>query len=220
MKAILGRKIGMTQVFDEKGLIVPVTVVEAGPCIVVRRRTTEKDGYEAVQVGYGQIREKLLNKPERGQFRPKKGDANMPNLPNLRYLREFRVEAGNPLKRGDEIRVEMFAEGDQVDVTGTSKGKGFQGAMKRHRFGGGPRSHGSMTHRQPCSSGATDAARTFVGTRKPGHMGDVTVTQSGLRVVKVDAEKNLILIRGAIPGPNNRLVTVKAAAKAARSAKK
>ncbi len=220
MKAILGRKIGMTQVFDENGLIVPVTVVEAGPCIVVRRRTTDKDGYEAVQVGFGQIREKLLNKPERGQFRPKKGDANMPNLPNLRHLKEFRVEASNPLKRGDEIRVEMFEAGDKVDVTATSKGKGFQGTMKRHRFGGGPRSHGSMTHRQPCSSGSTDAARTFVGLKKPGHMGDVTVTQSGLRVVRIDAEKNLILIRGAIPGPNNRLVTVKAAAKQPKSVKK
>jgi large subunit ribosomal protein L3 len=220
MKAILGRKIGMTQVFDEKGLIVPVTVVEAGPCIVVRRRTTDKDGYEAVQVGYGQVREKLLNKPERGQFRPKKGNANDPNLPNLRHLKEFRVESGSPLKRGDEIRVEMFEAGDKVDVTATSKGKGFQGCMKRHRFSGGPRSHGSMTHRQPCSSGSTDAARTFVGLKKPGHMGDVTVTQSGLRVVKVDAEKNLILIRGAIPGPNKGLVTVKAAAKADKTAKK
>ncbi|MCE7874217.1 50S ribosomal protein L3 [bacterium CPR1] len=216
MKAILGKKIGMTQVFDENGLIVPVTVVEAGPCIVVRRRTKSKDGYEAVQVGYALIREKLLNKPEKGQFRPKKGDANQPNLPNLRYLREFRVDESNTLKRGDEIRVEMFEAGEKVDVTAISKGKGFQGTMKRHRFGGGPRSHGSMTHRQPCSGGGTDPARVFVGTRKPGHMGDVQVTQLGLRVVKVDAEKNLILIRGAIPGPNNRLVTVRAAVKSGK----
>ncbi|MGC8834542.1 MAG: 50S ribosomal protein L3, partial [Armatimonadota bacterium] len=167
MKAILGTKIGMTQVFDSEGHVVPVTVIEAGPCTVVQKKTVETDSYSAIQVGYGDIKESRLNKPMLGHFK-KHG------VEPKRVLREFRGETD--LSVGDKITVDIFSEGDLVDVTGISKGKGFQGVVKRHHFHGGPMSHGSMVHRKPQSSGATDAARVFKGVRKPGHMGHERVT--------------------------------------------
>ena len=206
MRAILGKKVGMTQVYDEKGVIVPVTVIEAGPCVVVQKRTKENDGYEAIQVGFGEIRDKLVNKPRAGHFK-KHGVANK------RYLREFRLDDSASYEVGQEIKVDVFQAGDKVDVTGTSKGKGFQGGMKRHNFGGGGNSHGSMSHRVPASSGATDAARVFPGTRKPGHMGDVRVTTQGLTVVRVDLERNVLLVKGSVPGPNQGLVTIRTSVK-------
>ncbi|MCR5660572.1 MAG: 50S ribosomal protein L3 [bacterium] len=215
MKAILGKKLGMTQVYNENGAIVPVTVIEAGPCVIVQTRTKENNGYDAIQVGFGEIREKLVNKPRTGHFK-----AN--NVPVKRYLKEFRVENAADYKVGDLITADVFAVGDKVDVCGISKGKGFQGGMKRHHFHGGPASHGGMAHRVPCSGGATDAARVFPGTRKPGHMGHVRVTTQGLTVVRVivknDAEdpkqnRNILLIKGSVPGPNNGLVTIRTSVK-------
>jgi len=202
MKAILGTKIGMTQVFDSEGRVVPVTVIEAGPCTVVQKKTRETDQYDAVQVGYGDVKPRKLNKPLLGHFRKHGVDPK-------RIVREFR--GGADLGVGDTITVDVFAEGDLVDVTGTSKGRGFQGVVKRHHFHGGPMSHGSMIHRKPQSSGATDAARVFKGVKKPGHMGHETVTVKRLRVVRVVPDKNLLLVRGAVPGPNGGLVTVRGA---------
>jgi large subunit ribosomal protein L3 len=202
MKAILGTKIGMTQVFDSEGHVVPVTVIEAGPCTVVQKKTVETDSYAAIQVGYGDVKESRLNKPMLGHFK-KHG------VEPKRVLREFRGETD--LSVGDKITVDIFSEGDLVDVTGISKGKGFQGVVKRHHFHGGPMSHGSMVHRKPQSSGATDAARVFKGVRKPGHMGHERVTVKRLKVVRVLPEKNLLLVKGAVPGPNGGLVTVRGA---------
>ncbi len=206
MKAILGKKIGMTQIYDEQGRIVPVTVIEAGPCVVVQKRTRATDGYEAIQVGYGNVRPKLVNKPRAGHFK-KFG------VPNRRHLREFRLQDASQYEVGHEIKVDIFEAGQKVDIVGTSKGKGFQGGMKRHNFGGGPSSHGSMSHRVPASSGSTDAARVFPGTLKPGHMGHARVTTQGLTVVRIDAERNLILVKGSVPGPNQGLVTVRTSVK-------
>ncbi len=202
MKAILGKKIGMTQIYDEQGRIVPVTVIEAGPCVVVQKRTRATDGYEAIQVGYGNVRPKLVNKPRAGHFK-KFG------VPNRRHLREFRLQDASQYEVGQEIKVDIFEAGQKVDIVGTSKGKGFQGGMKRHNFGGGPNSHGSMSHRVPASSGSTDAARVFPGTLKPGHMGHARVTTQGLTVVRIDSERNLILVKGSVPGSNQGLVTVR-----------
>ncbi len=206
MKAILGKKIGMTQVYDEEGRIVPVTVIEAGPCVVVQKRTQATDGYEAIQVGFGNVRPKLVNKPAAGHFKKA-------TVPNRRHLKEFRLEDASELQVGEEIKVDIFEAGQMVDVIGTSKGKGFQGGMKRHNFGGGGNSHGSMSHRVPASSGSTDAARVFPGTRKPGHMGHARVTALGLTVVRVDVDRNLILIKGSVPGPNHGLVTIRTSVK-------
>ena len=218
MKAILGKKVGMTQVYerDEQGAltgaIIPVTVVEAGPCVVIQKRTKENDGYEAIQLGFGEIREKLVNKPKAGYFKKAGVSAK-------RYLREFRVEDTEAYQVGQVIKADIFSKGDLVEVTGTSKAKGFQGGMKRHNFGGGGNSHGSMSHRVPASSGATDAARVFPGTRKPGHMGSVRVTTQGLRVVDVivkeeeGAVTNVLLIKGSVPGPNNGLVAIRTSVK-------
>lgn len=201
MNAILGKKLGMTQVFDDEGRAVPVTVIEAGPCPVVQRKTKEKDGYNAVQIGYGEIREKLVNRPGRGHFKAH-------GTGNLRYLKEFRVD--DPASLGEAVKVDIFEAGQKVDVSGVSKGKGYAGVMKRYNFGGNGASHGvSKTHRTPCSSGSVDAARTFKGNKKPGQMGNAKVTTLGLSVVKVDAEKNLILIKGSVPGPNGRMVTIR-----------
>lgn len=209
MKAILGKKIGMTQVYNEKGEIVPVTVVQAGPCVVVQKRTVETDGYNAIQVGFEAIPENMtrrINKPLAGHFK-KHGVANQ------RYLKEFRVEDIDNYQVGQEIKADVFAQGDKVDVIGTSKGKGFQGGIKRHHFAGGCASHGCMSHRVPASSGATDAARVFAGTRKPGHMGADRVTTQGLTIVRVDLERNVLLIKGSVPGPNHGLVSVRTSVK-------
>jgi len=201
IKSILGRKVGMTQVFAEDGTVVPVTVVEAGPIIVTQVRSTAKEGYNAIQVGFEDIKAKKVTKPMAGQF-AKAGVAPK------RVLREFRVDEIGDVEIGQEIKVDIFDTGDKVSVTGVSKGKGFAGAMKRWHFRGGPASHGSMVHRKPQSGGATDAARTFKGVKRPGRMGGDTVTTQGLKIVRTDLEKNLLLIKGAIPGANGGLVTV------------
>ena len=199
IKSMMGKKIGMTQIFTEEGTVVPVTVVEAGPLTVTRLRSPEKEGYTAVQVGFGEP--KRQTKPVAGQF------AKVGVEPK-RYLREFRVEDNSDMEIGQEVKVDIFQSGDKISVTGTSKGKGFAGAMKRYHFRGGPQTHGSTVHRKPQSGGATDAARTFKGVKRPGRMGGETVTVRGLTVVRVDPEKNLLLIKGAVPGANGGLVTV------------
>jgi large subunit ribosomal protein L3 len=180
---------------------VPVSVIEAGPCIVTQLKSVETDGYVAVQVGFGEIRPRLVNKPETGHFK-KAGIAP------TRVLREIRTEDTSQYKLGDAIKCDIFAPGVRVKVTGTSKGKGFQGVVKRFHFHGGDMTHGSMIHRKPQSSGATDAARTFKGTRKPGQMGNKQVTVRGLRIVRVDPDKNLLLIEGAVPGSDGGLLTI------------
>jgi len=201
IKSILGRKIGMTQVFAEGGVVVPVTVVEAGPVVITQVRSGEKEGYNAVQVGFGEVSPRRVNKPVAGHF-AKAG------VSPKRYLREFRVDEIGDLQVGQEIRADIFQPGDKVSVTGVSKGKGFAGAVKRWHFHGGPKSHGSMVHRKPQSGGATDAARTFKGVRRPGRMGGETVTTRGLQIVRVDLEKNLLLVKGAVPGANGGLIIV------------
>jgi len=198
---ILGRKIGMTQVFDDRGEVVPVSVIEAGPCIVTQLKSVEKDGYVAVQVGFGDIRARLVNKPETGHF-------ERAGVTPTRYVREIRTEDTSEYTLGDAIKCDIFAPGMRVKVSGTSKGKGFAGVVKRFHFHGGDMGHGSMIHRKPQSGGATDAARTFKGTRKPGQMGNKQVTVRGLRIVRVDPEKNLILIEGAVPGSDGGLLTI------------
>jgi large subunit ribosomal protein L3 len=198
---ILGRKIGMTQVFDDRGEVVPVSVIEAGPCIVTQLKSVDTDGYTAVQVGFGDIRPRLVNQPQTGHFK-KAG------VEPTRYLREIRTSDASEYKLGDAIKCDIFQPGQRVKVSGTSKGKGFQGVVKRFHFHGANMTHGSMIHRKPQSSGATDAARTFKGTRKPGQMGNKTVSVRGLRVVRVDPERNILLIEGAVPGANGGLLTI------------
>jgi large subunit ribosomal protein L3 len=202
MAALLGKKIGMTQVFQEDGRVERVTVVEAGPCPVTGIRTHDRDGYEAVQLGYGATTEKRLTKAELGHL--KKADA-----PALRHLREFRDEAGE-LQVGDTVTVEAFAKGDKVKVSGVSKGKGFQGTVKRHNFSRGPVSHGSHNVRAPGSIGASATpSRVFKGIRGPGQMGNERVTQKGLEVVDVIADQNLLLLRGSVPGPKGSTVEIR-----------
>ena len=207
-KAIIGKKIGMTQIFDENGKVVPVTVVEAGPCVVVQKKTIEKDGYEAIQVGFGEIREKLVNKPRKGHFA--KAGVSL-----RRTLKEFRMEDVANYNVGDEIKVDTFEIGDKVDVSGVSKGKGFQGTIKRWNASRGPMSHGSKFHRAPGSMGAaSDPSRTFKNKRMPGHMGAKNTTVLNLEVVKIMPEKNIILIKGGIPGPNKGTVVIRNSVKA------
>lgn len=201
---LLGRKIGMTRVFDDNGRAVAVTVIQAGPCVVVQRRTTEKDGYEAIQIGFEELPLRKSNMPMTGHF---KAHGTNPT----RYLREFRVSPGDDYREGQQLTVGMFQPGQAVDVVGWSKGRGFAGGVKRHGFRGGPASHGSKVHRAPMSAGATDAARVFPGKRSPGHMGNERVTVKGLTVVGIDPEKHLILISGAVPGPRGGLVLIRAA---------
>jgi large subunit ribosomal protein L3 len=207
-KAILGRKLGMTQIFDENGKVVPVTVIEAGPCVVTQIKTTEKDGYDAIQVGFDDIREKLVNKPRQGQF--KKAGVSL-----KRILREFRLEDISAYEVGQEILADVFDAGERVDVSGVSKGKGFQGVIKRWNAARGPMSHGSKFHRAPGSMGASsDPSKTFKNKHMPGHMGNVNTTVLNLKVAKVMPEKNLILIKGGVPGPNKGYVVIKSAVKA------
>lgn len=204
MKGILGKKIGMTQVFTADGAVVPVTVVEAGPVVVTQIKTEEADGYQAVQVGFEDVKEKALNKPKKGHL-AKSGVMK-------RSLKEFRVDSVEGYEVGQEIKADVFAEGDKIDVTGISKGKGFQGPIKRHGQSRGPESHGSRYHRRPGSMGACSyPGRVFKNKKLAGHMGSVKVTVKNLEVVKVDADKNLLLIKGAIPGAKGSTVTVKAA---------
>ena len=207
-KAILTTKVGMTQVFSEDGVLTPVTVLQAGPCVVTQVKTVENDGYSAVQVGFGEIREKLVNKPKKGHF-AKAG------VTAKRFLKEFRLEDAESYTLGQEIKADVFAAGDKVDATAKSKGKGFQGAIKRHGQSRGPMAHGSKYHRHAGSNGsATTPGRVFKGKHMPGHMGAVRVTVQNLEVVSVDAEKNLILVKGAVPGPKKSLVMLKESVKA------
>ena len=207
-KAILTTKVGMTQVFSEDGVLTPVTVLQAGPCVVTQVKTVENDGYSAVQVGFGDIREKLVNKPKKGHF-AKAG------VTAKRFLKEFRLEDAESYTLGQEIKADVFAAGDKVDATAKSKGKGFQGAIKRHGQSRGPLAHGSKYHRHAGSNGsATTPGRVFKGKHMPGHMGAVRVTVQNLEVVSVDAEKNLILVKGAVPGPKKSLVMLKESVKA------
>ena len=198
---ILGKKIGMTQIFNDQGEIVPVSVIEAGPCIVTMLKSVESDGYTAVQVGFGEIRPRLVNGPKTGHF-------NKAGVKPLRHLREIRTEDTTDYKLGDAITCDIFEPGQRVKVTGISKGKGFAGVVKRFHFHGGDIGHGSMIHRKPQSGGATDAARTFKGTRKPGQMGNKQVTVRGLRIVRVDPVKHILLVEGAIPGSDGGLITI------------
>ena len=207
-KAILTTKVGMTQVFSEDGVLTPVTVLQAGPCVVTQVKTVENDGYSAVQVGFGDIREKLVNKPKKGHF-AKAG------VTAKRFLKEFRLEDAESYTLGQEIKADVFAAGDKVDATAKSKGKGFQGAIKRHGQSRGPMAHGSKYHRHAGSNGsATTPGRVFKGKHMPGHMGAVRVTVQNLEVVSIDAEKNLILVKGAVPGPKKSLVMLKESVKA------
>ncbi len=204
-KGILGKKLGMTQIFNEQGALVPVTVIEAGPCTVVQKKTVETDNYNAVQLGFGEKRERLFNKPQKGHFAKA-------NVTPTRYLREFRVAENDDfadLNVGDVVKVDIFQEGEKVDVTGTSRGKGFQGVIKRHNFGRGPMSHGSRYHRRVGSLGAVDPARVFKGRKLPGRMGGKRTTIQGLEVVKVDLERNILLVKGSVPGAKGTLVIVK-----------
>lgn len=206
---ILGKKIGMTQIFNEDGSVTPVSVIEAGPCIVTQLKSVETDGYTAVQVGFGEVRPKHVNKPLLGHFRGGLKDSRHPHVQPRRTLREVRAEDSSEYQIGQAITAsDVFEVGDVVKVSGVSKGKGFAGVVKRFHFHGGDATHGSMVHRKPQSSGATDAARTFRGTRKPGHMGARNVTVRGLSVVRIDAERNLLLIKGAVPGANGGLLTI------------
>ena len=209
-KAILTTKVGMTQIFNEDGVLTPVTVLQAGPCVVTQVKTVENDGYSAIQVGFGDIREKLVNKPMKGHF-AKAGVAPK------RFVREFRLEDAESYAVGQEIKADVFAAGDKIDATAKSKGKGFQGAIKRHGQSRGPMTHGSKYHRHAGSNGsATTPGRVFKGKKMPGHMGAVRVTVQNLEVVRVDAENNLLLIKGAVPGAKKALITVKETTKSGK----
>ena len=207
-KAILGKKIGMTQVFTEDGQLIPVSVIQAGPCQVVQKKPEEVDGYTAVQVGYEDKKERRANKPEKGHFQKA-------NVPVKKYLKEFKLDNAAELNVGDELTVEQFADGDVLDVTGTSKGHGFAGTIKRWGTHRGPMTHGSHYHRGPGSLGAcSDPSRVFKGKKMPGHYGVVKVTIQNLDLVKIDKERNLLLVKGSIPGPKGGLVVVRNAVKA------
>lgn len=207
-KAILATKVGMTQIFNEDGVLTPVTVLQAGPCVVTQVKTAENDGYSAVQVGFVDKREKLVNKPMQGHF--KKAGVSY-----QRYVREFRFENAEEYAVAQEIKADIFAAGDKIDATAISKGKGFQGAIKRHGQSRGPMAHGSKYHRHAGSNGsATTPGRVFKGKKMPGHMGAVRITVQNLEVVRVDAEQNLILVKGAVPGPKKSLVMIKESTKA------
>lgn len=207
MKGLLAKKIGMTRVFLDDGRYIPVTVLEAGPCSIIQRKTLDTDGYEAVQVGFSDLREERCNQAMAGHF--KKGDVS----PKTR-LREFRIDADSELKPGDAIKVDIFEVGDRVDISGTTKGKGFAGVIKRHGFSGGPGGHGSHFHRTPGSIGqSADPAKVYKGKKMPGRMGNVRRTTQNIEVVQVDAEKNLLVLRGCVPGPRGGVLEVKKSVK-------
>lgn len=209
-KAILATKVGMTQIFSEDGVLVPVTVLQAGPCVVTQVKTVENDGYKAVQVGFVDKREKLVNKPVKGHF-------DKAGVSYKRYVREFKLDNAEEYSVKDEIKADVFAAGDKIDATAISKGKGFQGAIKRHGQHRGPMAHGSKFHRHQGSNGsATTPGRVFKGKGMPGHMGHVQVTVQNLEVVRVDADSNLILVKGSVPGPKKSLVTIKETVKVSK----
>ena len=207
-KGIIGKKIGMTQIFDEKGNVIPVTVIETAGNIVAQVKTVETDGYNAIQLGYGEIKDKHINKPEAGHFAKAK-------LANKKHLREFRMDSVEEYKVGDEVKADIFTAGEKIDVQGTSKGKGFQGVIKRHGQSRGPMGHGSMYHRRPGSMGSTSTpGRVFKGKKLPGHMGRKTITIQNLEVVAVDLDKNVILVKGSVPGANGSILKIKSSVRA------
>ena len=209
-KGIIGKKVGMTQIFDEKGNVIPVTAIETEGNIVAQIKTVETDGYQSVQLGYGDVKDKHINKPEAGHFAKAK-------LPNKKHLREFRLDSVENYKVGDEVKVDIFEAGEKVDIQGTSKGKGFQGVIKRHGQHRGPMGHGSMYHRRPGSMGSTSTpGRVFKGKKLPGQMGKVTVTIQNLEIVKVDTDKNVLLVKGSVPGPKGAILKVKSTVKASK----
>ena len=207
-KALIGKKIGMTQIFDETGKVIPVTAIEVGPCTVTQIKTVEQDGYTAVQLGYGDVKESKLNKPELGKFAKSK-------LTPKKVLKEVRLDSIEGIKVGDELKADVFSVGDKVDIQGTSKGKGFQGVIKRHGQSRGPMGHGSMYHRRPGSMGSTSTpGRVYPGKKLPGHMGVETVTIQNLEVVKVDLDKNVLLVKGSVPGAKGSVLKIKSSVKA------
>ncbi len=222
-KAILATKVGMTQIFNENGELTPVTVLQAGPCYVTQIKTVENDGYSAVQVGFVDKKEKIINKDASGKkeirhrhgvTKAEKGHFDKAGVSGKRFVREFKFDNAQDYKLADEIKADIFAEGDKVDATAISKGKGFQGAIKRHGQHRGPMTHGSKFHRHQGSNGACSTpSRVFKGKGMPGHMGHVQVTVQNLEVVKVDAENNLLLVKGSVPGPKKSLITIKEAVK-------
>ena len=209
-KAILATKVGMTQIFNEDGVLTPVTVLQAGPCVVTQVKTEDNDGYKAVQVGFVDKREKLINKPLKGHF-------DKAGVSYKRYVREFKFENAEEYAVAQEIKADIFTAGDKIDATAISKGKGFQGAIKKHGQHRGPMAHGSKFHRHQGSNGAcSDPSKVFKGKGMPGHMGSKRVTIQNLEVVRVDAENNLILVKGAVPGPKKSLVTIKETVKSGK----
>lgn len=225
-KAILATKVGMTQIFDEKGTLVPVTVLQAGPCVVTQVKTVENDGYKAVQVGFVDKKEKIVTKDKSGKkeiahrngvTKAEKGHFDKAGVSGKRYVKEFRFENAEEYTLAQEIKADIFAAGEKVDATAISKGKGFQGAIKRHGQSRGPMAHGSKYHRHAGSNGAcSDPSRVFKGKKMAGHMGNKKVTVQNLEIVRVDAENNLLLVKGAVPGPKKSLVTIKATVKSAK----
>ena len=202
-KAILTTKVGMTQIFNEDGVLTPVTVLQAGPCVVTQVKTEENDGYSAVQVGFVDKKEKGINKPQKGHF-------DKAGVAPKRFVREFRFENAEEYTVGQEIKADIFAAGDKIDATATSKGKGYAGGIKRHGLKSGPSAHGSKYHRHAGSNGAcSDPSKVFKGKHMPGHMGNVQVTVQNLEIVRVDTENNLLLVKGAVPGPKKSMVTIK-----------
>ena len=210
MKTLIGKKVGMTQIFDEKGNVVPVTVIEAGPCSVVQVKSVETDGYDAIQLGFGAVKEYKVNKPVKGHFAKAK-------VTPMKHLREFRVSDVSSVKVGDEIKVDTFVAGESVDIQGITKGKGFQGVIKRHGQSRGPMGHGSMYHRRPGSMGPTSTpGRVFKGKKLPGHMGVETATIQNLQVVAVDLDKNALLVKGSVPGNKGSILKIKTSVKASK----
>ncbi|MBC7229316.1 MAG: 50S ribosomal protein L3 [Actinobacteria bacterium] len=214
MKGIIGRKIAMTQVFSEDGKVIPVTLVEAGPCLVTQIKTVEKEGYDALQLGFGEVKEKKLNRPRRGHFQSK-------DLEPRRHLAEVRIDDPSSYRLGQEIKVDIFSKGDRVDITGRSRGKGYAGVIKRHNFGGGPGSHGAHFHRAPGAIGAcATPSRVFKGSRMPGRMGGERVTALNLEVVDVKPERNLLLVKGSVPGPDGGILVIRESVKTRKKAGK
>ena len=206
-KGLIGKKVGMTQIFDEKGMIIPVTVIEAGPCVVSQVKTVETDGYNAIQLGFGEVKSSKVNKPKAGHFAKA-------NVEAKKHLREFRCEEPAELKVGDEVKADVFAQGEKVDIQGISKGKGFQGVIKRHGQHRGPMGHGSMYHRRPGSMGSTSTpGRVFKGKKLPGHMGVQKITIQNLEIIKVDMDKNVLLVKGSVPGPKGAILKIKTSVK-------
>ncbi len=222
-KAILATKVGMTQIFNENGELTPVTVLQAGPCYVTQIKTVENDGYSAVQVGFVDKKDKIINRDANGKkeirnrhgvTKAEKGHFDKAGVSGKRFVREFKFDNADDYKLADEIKADIFAEGDLVDATAISKGKGFQGAIKRHGQHRGPMTHGSKFHRHQGSNGSCSTpSRVFKGKKMPGHMGNVQVTVQNLQIVKVDAENNLLLVKGSVPGPKKSLITIKQAVK-------